>query len=84
MSQSSNNRTGWSNEHYDQTIRLANATTDQQASRIVPTGETMLINDELPIFPLSFMSASTFIIRIALAASIRTSSTSAINAIYAK
>ena len=55
MSQNGNNRTGWSNEQYDQTIRLANATTDPtKRHELFQQAETMLINDELPIFPLFF------------------------------
>ncbi|MBL58117.1 MAG: peptide ABC transporter substrate-binding protein [Verrucomicrobiales bacterium] len=55
MSQNGNNRTGWRNNQYDQTIRLANATTDPASrNELFQKAERILINDELPIFTLFF------------------------------
>ena len=55
MTQNGNNRTGWSNAGYDRLIRLANATTDPpKRNALFREAETILIADELPIFPLFF------------------------------
>ena len=55
MTQNGNNRTGWSNADYDRLIRLANATTDPaKRNGLFRSAETILIADELPIFPLFF------------------------------
>jgi oligopeptide transport system substrate-binding protein len=50
-----NNRTGWSNSHYDELIRKANAITDVPArKKLFQEAETILVRDELPIVPLFF------------------------------
>ncbi|HXT10566.1 MAG TPA: peptide ABC transporter substrate-binding protein [Candidatus Angelobacter sp.] len=50
-----NNRTGWSNAHYDELIRKANQTTDIKArEKLFQEAETILVRDELPIIPLFF------------------------------
>ena len=55
MTQNGNNRTGWSSDEYDRLIRLANATTDPaKRNELFRSAETILIADELPIFPLYF------------------------------
>ena len=55
MTQNGNNRTGWSSDKYDRLIRLANATTDPaERNDLFRSAETILIADELPIFPLYF------------------------------
>ena len=55
MTQNGNNRTGWANADYDRLIRLANATTDPaKRNGLFRSAETILIADELPIFPLFF------------------------------
>ena len=55
MTQNGNNRTGWANADYDQLIRLANATTEPaKRNGLFRQAETILIADELPIFPLFF------------------------------
>jgi len=55
MTQNGNNRTGWSDADYDRLIRLANATPDlAKRNALFREAETILIADELPIFPLFF------------------------------
>ena len=55
MTQNGNNRTGWANADYDRLIRLANATTDPgKRNGLFRSAETILIVDQLPIFPLFF------------------------------
>ncbi len=53
MSNNGNNRTGWKNEHYDRTLREANAEKDPTArTRLLRAAEAILIRDEVPIVPL--------------------------------
>ena len=55
MTQNGNNRTGWSSHEYDRLIRLANTTTDPvKRNELFYSAETILVADELPIFPLFF------------------------------
>ncbi len=55
MSQNGNNRTGWKNNQYDQIIRKANTTIDPtQRYELFQKAENILINRELPIFPIFF------------------------------
>ena len=55
MTQNGNNRTGWADADYDRLIRLANATPDlAKRNALFREAETILIADELPIFPLFF------------------------------
>ena len=55
LTQNGNNRSGWSSDEYDRLIRLANATTDPaKRNELFRSAETILIADELPIFPLYF------------------------------
>ena len=47
-----NNRTGWSNQEFDELVGKANATTDQEERyRLLGEAEKILI-DELPIIPV--------------------------------
>ena len=55
MSQNGNNRTGWKNIQYDNIIRTANDSTDSsKRHELFKKAENILINRELPIFPLFF------------------------------
>jgi oligopeptide transport system substrate-binding protein len=55
MSQNGNNRTGWKNNQYDKIIRTANDSTDSsKRHELFKKAENILINRELPIFPLFF------------------------------
>ena len=55
MSQNGNNRTGWKNNQYDNIIRTANDSTDSSKRyELFKKAENILINRELPIFPLFF------------------------------
>ena len=55
MSQNGNNRTGWKNSQYDQIIRTANTITNStKRYKLFQKAEDILINKELPIFPLFF------------------------------
>ena len=56
-----NNRTGWSNQRYDELIRQANETTDMQArEKIFEDAETILVRDDLPIIPLFFYAGINY------------------------
>jgi oligopeptide transport system substrate-binding protein len=53
MANNPNNRTGWKNEQYDQTLRTANATADvKKRGSLLQQAEKILITEELPIVPL--------------------------------
>ena len=55
MSQNGNNRTGWKNNKYDEVIRMANATSNStKRYELFKQAENVLINQELPIFPIFF------------------------------
>jgi oligopeptide transport system substrate-binding protein len=56
-----NNRTGWSNKHYDDLIRQANEITDAHArEKLFQDAETILVKDELPIIPLFFYAGINY------------------------
>jgi oligopeptide transport system substrate-binding protein len=53
LSGDGNNETGWSNRRYDELIHAANATTDPALrEQRFQQAETILVRDEVPIFPL--------------------------------
>jgi len=55
MSENPNNRTGWKNPHYDQTLRRANAETDlDRRQALLEEAENLLVRDDLPIAPLYY------------------------------
>lgn len=55
LSSNGNNRTGWSNPHYDELLRSAASQTDpQRRAEILRQAETLLVRDEAPVIPLWF------------------------------
>ena len=56
-----NNRTGWSNKHYDELIKQANEITDVPArKKLFQEAETILVHDELPIVPLFYYAGINY------------------------
>jgi oligopeptide transport system substrate-binding protein len=61
MSNSGNNRTGWTNERYDALIRAANQETNlEKRAEIFRQAETLLIAEDVPIVPLYFYAGFNF------------------------
>ena len=55
MSENPNNRTGWKNARYDQTLRTANAETDPaRRQSLLREAEAVLVEQDLPVVPLFF------------------------------
>jgi oligopeptide transport system substrate-binding protein len=55
MSQNGNNRTGWSNPHYDELIRTANQQPDPaRRADLLRQAESILVRDEVVVLPLYF------------------------------
>jgi len=55
MSDNPNNRTGWRNPRFDQTLRRANAEVDPAArEKLLQEAETILVRDEAPVVPLFY------------------------------
>ncbi len=55
LSGNGNNRTGWSNDRYDQLLRAAASEPDlEKRAGILSEAETLLVRDEVPVIPLWF------------------------------
>jgi oligopeptide transport system substrate-binding protein len=55
MSNNPNNRTGWRNARFDQTLRRANAELDPAArEKLLQEAELILVRDEVPVVPLFY------------------------------
>lgn len=61
MSENPNNRTGWRNARYDQTLRQANAETDPvRRQDLLRAAEGLLVEEDLPVIPLFFYVGMEF------------------------
>ncbi len=61
LSNSGNNRTGWSNSRYDGLIREANLQTDlKRRATLFRQAETLLIAQEVPIVPIYFYAGFNY------------------------
>lgn len=61
LSDNPNNRTGWRNEHFDQTLRAANALADPRLRQpLLQEAERVLVEEELPVIPLFFYAGLEF------------------------
>jgi oligopeptide transport system substrate-binding protein len=61
MSDNPNNRTGWRNAAYDDTLRRANAETDpRRRQTLLREAESILVERDLPVIPLFFYVGMEF------------------------
>ncbi|MCX8108619.1 MAG: peptide ABC transporter substrate-binding protein, partial [Verrucomicrobiae bacterium] len=55
LSDNPNNRTGWNNPRYDDTLRKANSEPDPAKRQdLLHKAESILVEDELPVIPVFF------------------------------